>query len=180
MKATYTLGCSFDSVYGDIQNLGHIFRKEALALKLIEEMKSEETALSEVIAQYESPVRVFSFDTSISGKAITCGQSLENHVISSAGGINVFGDREGQFITVDWQEVSMANPQIILVHCFYSQQDGLQKVALLKQIPEIAETEAMKNDRICLIGVKKVFPGIDNVKTAQFLSEVFHGKNEET
>ena len=176
MKATYTLGCSYDSVYEDIQNLGHIFGKEALALELIDEMKSEEASLSEAIAQFDTSVRVFSFDTSVSGKAITCGQSLENHMISAAGGINVFGDREGQFLTVDWQEVGITNPQIILVHCFYSQQDGLQKMALLKQIPEIAETEAMKNDRICLIGIKKVFPGIDNVKTAQFLSEVFHGK----
>lgn len=174
MKATYTLGCSYDSVYEDIQNLGRIFGKEALALKLIDEMKSEEAALSEVIAQYDTRVRVFSFDTSISGKAITCGQSLENYVISSAGGINVFCDREGQFVPVDWQEVGMANPQIILVHCFYSQQDGLQKIALLKQIPEIANTEAIRNDRIHLFGIKKVFPGLDNLKTARELYNIFH------
>ena len=176
MKATYTLNCSFDSVYEDIQNLGRIFGKEACALKLIDEMRSEESALSEAIGQYDTRVRVFSFDTAVSGKAITCGQSLENYMIRSAGGINIFGDREGQFVPVDWQEIRMANPQVILVHCFHGQQDGVQKIAFLKQIQEIAETEAMKNNRIHLIGIKKVFPGIDNIQTAHFLSEVFQGK----
>ena len=130
--------------------------------------------MSDTIDPSNMPIRVFSFDTMVDDKVITCGQSLENHIIRSAGGINVFGDRAGQFVTVDWQDVCAANPQVILIHCFHSQQDGLQKIAFLKQIPEIAQTEAIKNNQIHLIGIKKMFPAIDNLETARHLSDVFH------
>ena len=174
MKATYTLDCTFDSVYEDIQNLGKIFGKEALAEKLVQDMASSESALAKVVAEYDEPVRVFSFDTSISDKVITCGQSFENHLIRSAGGFNIFSDREGQFIAVDWQDVGIANPQVILVHCFTTRHDGLQKIDFLKQIPEIAETEAISNNRIHMIGIKKVFPAIDCMETVQQLFDIFH------
>ena len=138
-------------------------------------MKSAEEDLSNAVNQCNNdPVRIFVFDSSASDKAITCGQSLENHIILSAGGANVFGDREGQFVTVDWQEVREADPQIILVHCFHTRQDGLQKTAYLKQIPEIAGTQAMQCNQIHLIGIKKVFPSLDNLKTAKHLFEIFH------
>lgn len=174
MKATYTLDCTYESVYEDIGNLGLILEKEACAEKIIQEMKSDEDELMNIIEQHDVPIRVFSFDCSVSDKALTCGQSLEKHLISSAGGINVFGDREGQFVAVDWHEVRDANPQVILVHCFHTQQDGLQKIAFLKQIPEIAQTEALRNNQIHLIGIKKVFPALDNLKTAKQLAKMFH------
>jgi iron complex transport system substrate-binding protein len=173
-KATYTLNSSYESIYEDIWNLGRIFRIETRAEELIQGMKEEEKLLTATIHQPDTPIRVFSFDALVADRIITCGQSLENHIIHSAGGINVFGDRAGQFVTVDWQEVCAANPQIILVHCFHSQQDGLQKIAFLKQIPEIAQTEAIKNDQIHLIGIKKVFPAIDNLETAKHLVGIFH------
>ena len=175
MKATCTLNGSYESVYEDIRNLGRIFGKEARAEALVQEMAAEESRLSDAVGRIGAPIRVFSFDTSVSDRSITCGQSLENHIIRSAGGINVFGDRPGQFVTVDWREVSASNPQVILVHCFHSQQDGLQKVAFLKQVPELADTDAIRNNKIHLIGIKKVFPSVDNLKTAWHLFRIFHG-----
>lgn len=173
LKATYTLDCDYESVYEDIRNLGQIFKREARAEEIIRKMKSEEADLQRAIDASVDAVRVFSFDSSVSERAITCGKSLEKHIIDSAGGKNIFGDREGQFVAVDWCEVGAADPQVILVHCFHTQHDGLQKIAFLKQIPEIANTEAMRNGRIHLVGIKKVFPALDNVETAKQLAEVF-------
>ena len=175
MKATYTLNCTYESVYEDVKNLGKIFGKETRAEEILQEMKSDEAELMNTVARRDAPTRVFSFDSSISDTVITCGQSLEKHLISSAGGVNIFGNREGQFVAVDWHEVGAVDPQVILVHCFHSQQDGLQKIAFLKQIPEIANTEAIRNNHIHLIGIKKVFPALDNVKTAKHLAEIFQG-----
>ena len=174
MKATYTLDSTFESVYEDIRNLGQIMGRETRAEEIIQEMKSDEADLQCVIDTSSPAIRVFSYDSSVSDKAITCGQSLEKHIIKSAGGANVFGDREGQFVAVDWDEVCAANPQVILVHYFHTQQDGHQKIAFLKQIPEIANTEAIRNNRIHLVGIKKVFPGFDNLKTAKELYNIFH------
>jgi len=173
MKATCALDCTYESIYEDIRNLGMIFGQETRAEEIIEKMKSDEAELQNSIDTAAAPIRVFSFDSSVSDKAITCGRSLENHIISSAGGVNIFGARDGQFVAVDWSEVGAADPQVILVHYFNTQQDGRQKIAFLKQIPEIANTEAMRNNRIHLIGIKKVFPALDNVETAKHLAEVF-------
>ncbi len=175
-RATYTLGCDYNSVYEDIKNLGKIFKKNETAEKLIETMKAEENALAKTTENRDSHTRVFSFDDYVSDKAITCGKSIENHIISSAGGVNIFGDREGQFIVVDWKEVSEANPEVILVHSFNNERDGLNKVDKLKKIPEIAQTDAVLNNRIYIIGIKKIFPAIDNLKTALWLSNVLTGR----
>ena len=84
-----------------------------------------------------------------------------------------FGDQEGQFVTVDWCEVDAADPQVILGHCFHTQHDGFQKIAFLKQIPKITNTEAMRNDRIHFVGIKKVFPALDYIETAMRWVDLF-------
>ena len=173
MNATYTLGCDYESVYEDIRNLGKILGAEEQAERLVQKMIQEESVLNNMVTPQAAPVRVFVFDSSISDKALTCGKSLENHMICSAGGTNIFEDRQGQFVVVGWDEVAKANPRIILVHSFNSKKDGLQKANLLKQIPEIAETDAVINNRIHIIGIKKVFPALDNLETAQCLASMF-------
>ncbi len=174
MEATYLLGCTYESVYEDIHNLGKIFEKEERAEELVQGMMADERILDRISGQYQVPVRVFSFDSAVSGKALTCGRALEDHIIRSAGGINVFGDRERQFAAVEWSEVGEADPQVILVHCFHTRKDGIEKAAYLRQVPEIAGTEAVRNNRIFLIGIKEVFPGLGNVKTALKLAGLFH------
>ena len=173
MKATYTLGCNYENVYDDIRNLGKILEATDRAERLVQKMMEEESVLNSMVTPQAAPVRVFVFDSSVSDKALTCGQSLEDYMIRSAGGVNIFGDRQGQFVAVDWTEVAIANPQVILVHSFNSRHDGLQKSALLKQIPEIAETDAILNNRIQILGIKKVFPALDNLETAQYLAAMF-------
>lgn len=174
LKATYTLGSSFESVYEDIKNLGKILGRDQQAALLVQQMRDREKELDLLTAQYDEPVRVFSFDAVAAGKAITCGQSLENHIITRAGGINIFGDRERQFVSVDWAEVAKADPQAIVVHYFHTQSDGQQKAALLKYIPELEHTAAVRNNRMFIVGVKKVFPGMDCVDTAYSLCKWLH------
>ena len=174
-KATYELNCGFESIHEDILNLGKIFGKEHVGKQLINDMISEEAELKQWLGEREhKPVRVFSFDAYISGKAFTCGQSLENHIIQSAGGINIFGDMPRQFVTVDWSEVAKRNPEVIVVHSFFSDADGIQKIAFLRQITELADTVAIKNNRLFMVGIKNVFPNICAVNTARNFASFFH------
>ena len=46
--------------------------------------------IKNLVNPQEAPIRVFAFDSSVSDKALTCGQPLENHMICSAGGTNIF------------------------------------------------------------------------------------------
>lgn len=68
-----------------------------------------------------------------------------------------------------------ANPQAILVHCFYTQADGQQKIAFLKRTQEIRHTDAVRDNRFLVVGIKKVFPGLDSVEMAYQLYRWLHG-----
>ena len=172
-KATYMLRCGFESIYDDLRDLARIFRCPENAEQVIAEMRAEEEALVRYKEEERAAVRVFAFDTVLEDGALTCGQSLEDHMIRSAGGVNVFGDRESMFAPVSWEEVADADPQVILVHCFHDGDDGRQKTAFLKRIPEIAGTEAVRNSRFIPVGIKKVFPGVDCTETALRWARLF-------
>ena len=94
-------------------------------------------------------------------------------MIEAAGGCNVFADRACLFVPVGWEEVARADPEIILVHRFYDGDDGEQKAALLRHIPEMAETSALRSGQIRIIGVKRVFPALDNVDVALQMAKWF-------
>lgn len=173
LSATCKLNSTFEDVYGDILNLGKILGRDAHAKSMIGEMRIKEEQLRKAVRRRTSPVRVFVFDAMIHGCAFTCGQSLENYMILCAGGRNIFGDRTSQFTTVTWQEVAQADPEVILVHRFYDGDDGERKIDLLRSCEELRDTSAIRNQRIHMIGIKRVFPGIDNVDTTMQMAEWF-------
>ena len=173
LKATYILNSTFEDTYEDISNIGRIFGKEKQAEKLISLMREREQRLCRKTKDVSNPVRVFSFDAPVGGKAFTCGASLESHMIHAAGGVNVFGGRLQQFVAVDWEEVADLDPEVILVHRFFDGDDAEQKIEILRRCTEIAETAAMRKGQIFTLGIKKVFPCVDNIETAIQMSEWF-------
>ena len=173
MRATYKLDGDFEDTYEDIRALGEILGCRTRAAELVEAMRKKEEVLAKLRASTETPVRAFVFDAQIAARAFTCGRSMESHMIEAAGGCNVFADRACLFVPVGWEEVARADPEIILVHRFYDGDDGEQKAALLRHIPEMAETSALRSGQIRIIGVKRVFPALDNVDVALQMAKWF-------
>ncbi len=177
MTATFSVGCGFDSVYRDIRNIAGIFGRQRTAEKLIDRMRRDEEMLEQLRDRQPEQVRVFVYDSSAQEKALTCARTLEDHMIRAAGGVNVFGDRSGLFLPVSWEEVTQADPQVIIVHYFHDLEDGRQKLSFLKQQPAVMDTDAGKNGRFLSVGIKRVFPGLDCTETALRFSSAFHGSS---
>lgn len=177
MTATFSVGCSFDSVYLDIRNIAGIFGRQRTAEKLIDRMRRDEKMLELLRERQPEQVRVFVYDSSAQGRALTCARTLEDYMIRAAGGINVFGDRNGLFLPVSWEEVLQADPQVIIVHYFHDLEDGRQKLSFLKQQPAVMDTDAGKNGRFLPVGIKRVFPGLDCTETALRFSAAFHSSS---
>ncbi|MDO5378851.1 MAG: AraC family transcriptional regulator [Clostridia bacterium] len=173
MSATCKLNATFETTYEDVTNLGKILGQEKRARELVADMRKKEEALCQTGAWRRQATRVFVFDGMVRGSAFTCGQSLENHMIRMAGGRNVFEDRACQFACVSWQEVAQADPEVILVHRFFGGDDGERKAALLRDKPELAKTRAVRSGRIYVIGVKRIFPGLDNAAAAMEMERWF-------
>ena len=146
--------------------MGKILDCETRAAALVETMRVREAALNGMRAAMKEPPRVFVFDSQIVQRAFTCGQSLENGMIQAAGGRNIFADRTRMFVPVAWEDVARADPEVIIVHRFNSNEDGEQKMALLYRRPELAQVAAIRNGQIHVISVKSVFPALDNVDAA--------------
>ena len=173
MTATCKLESSLKDTYLDIWNLAQVLKKEECGKKLINKMQRSAEALKEQIKKISEPVRVFSFAGTIDGKPLSCGQSLENHLIELAGGKNIFSHCRQQLAIVDWETVARENPQVILVHRF-SDKTEEQCLSFIMDIPLLRYTDAVRNRRIHPVGLKKIFPAIDNVKTAWYLAYLFH------
>ena len=171
LKATYTLNSTLEDVYEDIENLGRILDREREASSVVAAMREEAMAIpSGIPAQ---PVRVFVFDDVLGERVFTCGQSIENHLIGKAGGINIFGNIPRQFALVDWRDVVAADPEVILVHSFYGIKDGDRKRNFLRQLPSLLNVSAVKNNRLFTMGIKYAFPGIGNVTTIRQMMRWF-------
>lgn len=173
MTATCKLNSTLKDTYLDIWNLAQIFGKEERGKTLIEQMRSDVAALQKSFIEISNPVRVFSITGTVEGKPYSSGQSYENHLINLAGGNNIFGHHRRQFSVMDWESVAQENPEVILVHRLSNKTDE-QCLALIQNVPCLQYADAVKNKRIHVIGLKKVFPGIDNVKTAWTLASLFH------
>ena len=127
MRATYKLNGTFEDTYEDIFALGKILDCETRAAALVETMRVREAALNGMRAVMKEPPRVFVFDSQIVQRAFTCGQSLENGMIQAAGGRNIFADRTRMFVPVAWEDVARADPEVIIVHRFNSNEDANRK-----------------------------------------------------
>jgi len=175
MRSTMRVGSTFSSVYSDIIDLGRIFRTGDRAQQIIAGMRADEAELADRSGRITEPVRVFVYDSMASGKALTCGMSLEDHIIRAAGGVNVFGDSKRQYTAVTWDEIAAADPQVILVHYYHTRRDSEQKAQFLMQLPELAGTEAVRKDRIFSVGARNAAPSLDCVRTSMWLSDILRG-----
>jgi iron complex transport system substrate-binding protein len=173
MTATCKLGSTLEDTHQDIWNLAQIFCVEERGKTLIRHMQHHAENLQNHLANISRPVRVFSYTGAFKGKPLSCAQSLENHLIELAGGKNIFNHYRQQYCAVEWETVARKNPEVILVHR-YSDKTDEQHLALIRDVPQLRHTDAVKNGRIHTIGLKKVFPGIDNVQTAWLLASFFH------
>ncbi|MGI6696122.1 MAG: ABC transporter substrate-binding protein [Christensenellales bacterium] len=173
MTATCKLGSTLEDTYLDIWNLAQIFGAEERGKTLIRQMRRHAASLQNHLAETSRPVRVFSYTGAFEGKPLSPGQSLESHLIELAGGKNIFSHHRQQYSAVDWKTVVQENPEVILVHR-YSDKTDEQHLALIQDVPQLRHTDAVKNGRIHTIGLKKVFPGIDNAQTAWLLASFFY------
>lgn len=167
MNGTYSEHPSVSDIYKDIEDLGKIFRKESEAEKLIAQLKERENALKEKSVSTE--VKVMAFDGG-DKTAITCGQGIENEIITLAGGKNIFGDLEHEFESVAWEEVAKRNPDLIVIHSYdqgVTRGSVEEKIQALKDNPALANVNAVKNDNFVVVKLVEVFPGIQVFDAAE-------------
>ena len=166
------VGAGIDEVYEDFRQLGEIFRVEDKAEEVIADMQEKIGAVEEKVKDLE-PVKVFVYDSG-EDAPYTAGASLPSDLIRLAGGENVFENDGDYWITVQWEAVVEKNPDWIVVMQYDASDDVQGKIDVLKNHPALQNIDAVKNDRIMVLGLSDVLAGVRNITAVETMAENFH------
>lgn len=175
-EGSYLPDCTIENTYNDIRNIGAILNKQDEAEKIITNMKQRMEDVSKKVAD-QTPVSVMSFDSfDEDGFTVSGGKGLVQNLISLAGGNNAFADAEGQFVSVNIEEIITRNPDVIVIHAYTAMgdEDTQAKIDKLKNTPELSEVNAIKNNNIIVVPLFQVNPGLQNVNYVESLAAVMY------
>ncbi|MDR0684930.1 MAG: ABC transporter substrate-binding protein [Spirochaetaceae bacterium] len=166
------LGANMDSVYEDFTLLGKIFRVEPKAAAVIKDMKAKIDAVNAKVAG-RPPVTVFVYDSGDTAP-YTAGDALPSDLIRLAGGKNIYGDEPKKWLSVQWEDVVAQNPDWIIVMQYSSAEDSSKKIDFLKTNAATKGLDAVKNNRIFVLGLADVTGGPRNTAAVETMARHFH------
>ncbi|MDR1986484.1 MAG: ABC transporter substrate-binding protein [Treponema sp.] len=166
------LGSNMDSVYEDFMLLGRIFRVEARAAAVVKNIK-EKIASVRNKTEALQPVTVFVYDSGDTAP-YTAGNALPTDLIKLAGGKNIYGGEPKKWLTVQWESVVQQNPDWIMVMQYSSAEDASKKIDFLKTHDGTKSLDAVKNNRIFVMGLADVTGGPRNPAAVETMARHFH------
>lgn len=155
---------SFDTLFGEIRDLGKIFGVEDRAETLIAKMQGQLTdALASVSTLKESP-KIFWYDSDektgpYAGSC--CGAPAM--IMNAVGAKNIFDDVDGTWATVSWEKVIERNPDVIVV-IDASWTVAKDKIDVMLNDPKFASMSAVKNKAFIILPFNDSTLGIRNVQ----------------
>lgn len=170
LRGTYVENAGIEDTYKDIESLGKIFHVEDRAEALVNQLKEREKTYME--ATSDKKAKVFVYNSGDEKQAMTIGKdSLDEKILSLAGGENIFNDITGKrYSRVSWEEIAVRNPELILIYGYDAGNTAGtldEKIKELKNNPALADVDAIKNDRFASVRLIEVFPGLQMFDAAE-------------
>jgi iron complex transport system substrate-binding protein len=108
---------------------------------------------------------------------LMAGGNWMPELVQMAGGENLFGVAGQASPRLNWNQVVVANPDIVLVHpCGFDMARTLEEMPLLELRPGWRKLKAVQQDRIFVADGNQYFnrPGPRIVESLEILAEIFH------
>ncbi|MEM9954841.1 MAG: ABC transporter substrate-binding protein [Chloroflexota bacterium] len=164
---------SMEDVYGEILNIGIIFGVQDRAEVLIEELQSELDEITEILAEVEEPVSVFWYDSGTDDVYTGACCGAPNIIMELLGVENIFGDVEGSWATVSWEEVVARDADfIVLVNADWDTSE--EKIDTLTSNPAYADMTAVEDENWVVIDFSYTTPNIRNVEAVRIIAEALY------
>ncbi|MGL4731188.1 MAG: ABC transporter substrate-binding protein [Clostridium sp.] len=164
---------TMETVYEDFTNLGKIFNVEDKSEKVISDMKTEIEKVSSKIPKDSKPIKTFVYDSGEDSPFTACS-GLPTDLIRLAGGENIFKDGEKPWAKVTWEEVVKRNPEQIIITTYSASDDVEKKINFLKTHEGLKDVDAIKNNKIFVLGLADVTAGVRNPSAIKTMAENFH------
>ena len=180
MAKSYNPDATVETVYEDFELLGKIFGVEDKANEVINKMKSDIKSVTDKVGDIkeEDRVKMMVYDSG-ENDAMVVGSGLANNLIDLAGGSNIFGKDETQpYINVSWESIVAQNPEVIVVTDYLAGSTVEEKIEFLKSHPALKDVDAIKNDKIYVVGLADLSPGVRNPMVIEKMYGYFFGENK--
>ena len=108
---------------------------------------------------------------------LMAGGNWMPELVQMAGGENLFGAAGQPSPWLDWGQIVVADPDVLLVHpCGFDMARTLQEMPLLEHRPGWRDLKAVQRDRIFVADGNQYFnrPGPRIVESLEMLAEIFH------
>ncbi|WP_199788192.1 MULTISPECIES: ABC transporter substrate-binding protein [unclassified Streptomyces] len=169
-------------VEGDLTRLGAVTGTAPRARALVAGMRAKVDTVHKALADVPEEKRpryfFFDFDAGTKQPMALCGKQVGNAVLTQAGARNVFGDCDGDFKPVSWEDVVAKNPDWIQLGV-RDRGDAAadaaaydQAAQFLKTFPATKDLPAVRAGRFLRIGSERTtLPG---TRTADTVEEIAH------
>ncbi|MFB7631469.1 ABC transporter substrate-binding protein [Streptomyces sp. NPDC056149] len=169
-------------VEGDLTRLGAVTGTAPRARELVAGMRAKVAAVHKAVADVPEAERpryfFFDFDAGTKQPMAVCGKQVANAVITQAGARNVFGDCDGDFTPVSWEDVVAKNPDWIQL-AVRDRGDAAanakafdQAAQFLTSFPATKGLAAVRNERFLRIGSEPTT--IAGTRNADTVEEIAH------
>ncbi|BDO42694.1 putative F420-0 ABC transporter substrate-binding protein [Cellulomonas sp. NTE-D12] len=153
---------TFDTVFGEIGQVGQIFGVPDRAAALVAKQKADLAAVHKLAGHRTALWYSSGNDTPYVGAGIGAPQMI----MDAAGLTNVFADVHDTWTSVGWEKVVAANPDVIvLVDATWN--TAASKITALEQNPATAQLAAVKQHRYVVVPFAATEAGVRNVEAVQ-------------
>lgn len=169
MAESYGADATIETVYEDFKLLGRLFGVQDRSQEVITQMQNNIKVVTDKVGTIneEDRVEMMVYDSGVND-AMVVGSGLANNLIELAGGKNVFAeDATKPYINVSWESVVAKNPEVILVTDFMAGEPVENKINVLKSHPALKDVPAIKNNKIYVVGLADLSPGVRNAKVIE-------------
>lgn len=163
---------TLDDLYTDIRNIAKIFRVEDRGEALIDQMNQEVEGITAQLPEVKEPLDVLVYDSGETD-VFTATQNFMNTLVTMAGGINVFGDVEGNWATVSKEDAVERQPEVIVV-IDYGSTTAEQKIEFLKKDAALSQTPAVQNERFVILPLSAASEGVRVGEAIEILAKGFY------
>ncbi|SCK50397.1 ABC transporter substrate-binding protein [Streptomyces sp. WMMB 322] len=151
----------FEALYTDLERLGKIFRVEEKAKKVVDELREREKAVASK-APKGDPAPVFLYDSGTDQPFTAGNQVPPDDIIKKAGGKNIFSDLDERWTQVNWESVTKARPEVIII-LDYGDKPAEKKIEFLRKSPQTKELPAVKKNNFFILDYNEGISGPRNI-----------------
>jgi iron complex transport system substrate-binding protein len=161
-------------IWEDIAKVARALECERQGQRLIEQLKARMASIAEQSSEARTRPRAAMIEWI---GPLMVGGNWMPELVQMAGGENLFGVAGQASPMLDWNQVIVADPDIVLVHpCGFDLARTLEEMPLLEHRLGWYKLKAVQQDRIFVADGNQYFnrPGPRIVESLEILAEIFH------